>query len=117
MVEDLRAAQQLLRTSSADYAFPVTSFPFPIERAVNLDPQNRVSLRNPEFAQTRSQDLEPAFHDAGQFYWGTVEAWLNQRAIMGGNSVGLAIPRHRVQDIDTEEDWLRAESLMRTLRP
>jgi N-acylneuraminate cytidylyltransferase len=71
---------------------------------------------NPEHFMTRSQDLEEAWHDAGQFYWGTAEAWCEGRAIFGEGSVPVKLPRHRVQDIDTPEDWTRAEWLFRALQ-
>ena len=57
----------------------------------------------------RSQDLEEAWHDAGQFYWGNTVAWLNQESFFSNESMPVILPRHRVQDIDTEEDWKVAE--------
>jgi pseudaminic acid cytidylyltransferase len=69
----------------------------------------------PEHRETRSQDLEPAFHDAGQFYFGRAEAWLAARPLFGPRSRLLELPRHRVQDIDTPEDWERAEMIFRLL--
>jgi N-acylneuraminate cytidylyltransferase len=71
---------------------------------------------DPTQAMTRSQDLEPAFHDAGQFYWGTKAAWREGRAILGPASSVVQLPAHRVQDIDTDEDWRRAELLFSALR-
>ena len=70
----------------------------------------------PEHLMTRSQDLEEAFHDAGQFYWGRAEAWLAGKPIFGPHSVALALERQRVQDIDTSEDWDRAELIFSALR-
>ena len=69
----------------------------------------------PELFNTRSQDLEDAFHDAGQFYWGRAEAWLQGRIIFSESSEVYLLPRYRVQDIDTEEDWIRAESMHEVL--
>ncbi|MEM8878149.1 MAG: pseudaminic acid cytidylyltransferase [Pseudomonadota bacterium] len=114
--QDLVSARALLIESDADYALPVTSFAFPIERAVDLSADNWLTMRNPENSQTRSQDLREAYHDAGQFYWGRQSAWAEQRPVLGGDAVGLPIPRTRVQDIDTPEDWARAEALMRALQ-
>ncbi len=108
---DLRRGLELVLASDADYAFSVTSFPFPIQRAVRINAAGRVEMFWPEHAAARSQDLEEAFHDAGQFYWGTVGAWLAERPIFAIGSVPVRLPRHRVQDIDTEEDWHRAELL------
>jgi len=62
----------------------------------------------------RSQDLEEGWHDASQFYWGMVDAWLNEKVLFE-NAVGIKLPRYRVQDIDTEEDWVRAEAMFKVL--
>ena len=97
--------------------FTATSFPFPIQRALRKTGDGRCEMIWPEHRQTRSQDLEPAFHDAGQFYFGTVDAWLAGRPIFGRDSSMLELPRARVQDIDTHEDWERAELLFRLLHP
>lgn len=110
-VDDLRQGHALLHRSGADYAFPVTSFPFPIQRAVRIRDDGHVEMFSAEHALTRSQDLEEAYHDVGQFYWGRREAWLEGTSIIGPGSVPLIIPRHRAQDIDTPEDWERAERL------
>lgn len=112
---ELRAAQSMIETQPCDYVLSVTSFPFPIQRAVRLDGDGRLAMFQPEHAGTRSQDLEEAYHDAGQFYWGRADAWIAGRPIMGPNSIGLRIPRARVQDIDTPEDWERAEFLFRAM--
>jgi N-acylneuraminate cytidylyltransferase len=71
---------------------------------------------NPEHFNTRSQDLEEAWHDAGQFYWGQAEAWLNGKTIFSPSSAPVILPRHRVQDIDTPEDWLRAEWMFKAMQ-
>ncbi len=99
-----------------DYAFSVTTFPFPIQRALRLDDRGHVGMIDPAQRDTRSQDLEEAYHDAGQFYWGRTEAWLAHRPIFAARSVAVVLPRKRVQDIDTPEDWERAEMLFRMLR-
>ena len=106
----------MLQGSDADYAFSVTSFAFPIQRALRIDGEQRVDMFNPEHFNTRSQDLEEAWHDAGQFYWGCAKAWLENRPLFSHASVAVPLPRHRVQDIDTAEDWERAEWLFRALR-
>ena len=111
---DLRQALELLEKGGADYAFPVAAFASPIQRALRRLPDGRVQPFRPEYVQTRSQDLEPAYHDAGQFYWGRTEAWLASRSVHA-NGVGLVIPHWRVVDIDTQEDWERAELLYRAL--
>ena len=93
----------------------MTRFPFPIQRALRLNTEHSVSMFAPENFAVRSQDLEEAWHDAGQFYWGSVDAWLQQKPIFNSRSIGIPLPQHRVQDIDTEEDWQRAEYLARLL--
>ena len=69
----------------------------------------------PEHFNMRSQDLEEAWHDAGQFYWGNNLAWLEGKKLFSGNAAPVILPRHRVQDIDTQEDWVRAELLFSAL--
>lgn len=113
---DLSRGYALLRETRADFTFPVTSFPFPIQRAVRLRDDGRMEMFSPEHATTRSQDLEEAYHDVGQFYWGAPGAWASGDAIIGPRAAPLVIPRHRAQDIDTPEDWVRAEHMFRALR-
>jgi len=114
--DDIRAARTLIEDTGADYAFPVTSFPFPIQRGVKLTDDGRMAMFQPEHALTRSQDLVEAYHDVGQFYWGQKSAWLAGKTIIGPGAAPLVIPRHRAQDIDTPEDWDRAERLFATFR-
>lgn len=116
LAEDLKHGFKLLSDYQADYVFSCTSFPFPIQRAVKLSQENSVSMFSPEFEQTRSQDLEEAYHDAGQFYWGTSEAFCLAKPIFNGNSRAVILPRSRVQDIDTLEDWDRAEWLFKAMQ-
>lgn len=108
----MRGYEQLVRTKKS-FAFSVTSFPFPIQRAVRLTEDGGVAALYPEFISTRSQDLEEAYHDAGQFYWGTAEAFLDNGVIFSPASVPIILPRYLVQDIDTLEDWMRAELMFR----
>ncbi|MGQ3210414.1 MAG: pseudaminic acid cytidylyltransferase [Shinella sp.] len=113
--EDIRRGQAILEEGGADYAFSVTSFPFPIQRAIRLKAEERVEMFWPEHFASRSQDLEEAFHDAGQFYWGRAEAWLAGRPLFSPQAAAVVLPRHRVQDIDTPEDWQRAEFMFTAL--
>lgn len=106
--EDLRCGFDILQKSGADYAFSVTSYPSPIQRAFRITADERVEMFNPEHFNTRSQDLEEAFHDAGQFYWGRAAAWLADKPLFSSDAAPVPLPRHRVQDIDTTEDWERA---------
>jgi N-acylneuraminate cytidylyltransferase len=110
-VEDLKQAHRLLRENECSYVIPVAEFSYPIQRAVQIDLNGALKMFQPEYFNARSQDLEKAFHDSGQFYFGRTEAWLNQVPLFSSNTIALRIPRFRVQDIDTEEDWSIAESL------
>lgn len=107
--EDIQRGLQILTDSGSDYAFSVTSYPFPIQRAIRITPQGRVEMFDPAQFNTRSQDLEEAYHDAGQFYWGQTNAWLAEKKIFSPAAAPVLLPRHQVQDIDTSEDWCRAE--------
>jgi pseudaminic acid cytidylyltransferase len=113
---DLRRGLSVLIRTGCDYAFAVTSYPFPIQRAIRVTDANRVEMFNPEHFNTRSQDLEETYHDAGQFYWGRATAWLKGEVIFGPNSAAVQLPRYRVQDIDTAEDWQMAEYLFQAIK-
>ena len=113
---DLRHGLELLGQSGADYAFTVTSFPFPIQRAIRITNDQRVEMFDPGHFNTRSQDLEDAFHDAVQFYWGRAAAWLTGKQLFSRDATPVLLPRHRVQDIDTAEDWERAEWLFKAMQ-
>ncbi|HBR94196.1 MAG TPA: pseudaminic acid cytidylyltransferase [Opitutae bacterium] len=100
--------------TSLDFAFSVTSYAFPIQRALYVDPEGgTVKMFQPEYADTRSQDLREAYHDAGQFYWGRRDAFLNCDNMFAARSAPVVLPRDQVQDIDTPEDWDCAEQLFR----
>lgn len=110
--DDLRQGLVLLNsTADCQYVFSATRFSFPIQRAIKLDELGKVSMFDPEHQLTRSQDLVEAYHDAGQFYWGRASAWATNQPIFAAHSQVVLLPGFRVQDIDTPEDWLRAERL------
>jgi len=113
LADDLRRGRAALK--GAGYALSVTTFPFPIQRAVMRTPDSRLIMAYPEHAQTRSQDLPEALHDAAMFAWGTRDAWGSDTALFGPDTAPVEIPRHRVQDLDTQEDWIRAEYMGRAL--
>lgn len=110
---DLNRGLATLLQNDGDYAFAVTSYGFPIQRALRITEGGRVEMFYPEHRNTRSQDLEPAYHDAGQFYWGRTSAWSAGKPIFSRDAVPVVLSRHRVQDIDTAEDWERAEWMFR----
>lgn len=113
--DDVAAMLERLRASGAEYCFTATTFAAPVQRALRRRPDGRVEMLHPEHRDTRSQDLEETLHDAGQLYVGRWEAWSTQRPVLGADSVVHVLPRWRVQDVDTPEDWERAELLLEVL--
>ncbi len=107
----LREGHDKLVASGKSFAFSVTSFAFPIQRAVRIRADGALDAMFPEQVSARSQDLEEAYHDAGQFYWGTADAFVESRPLFSHESLPVVLPRYLVQDIDTLEDWRRAELL------
>jgi len=114
-VRYLKEACDILINNKSSYSFSATTFPFPIQRAIKLNKQHQVEMFQPEYFNTRSQDLEEAYHDAGQFYFGRTEAWLNNQIFFDLHSSAIILPRHLVQDIDTIEDFQRAELMYKAL--
>ncbi|RLA47496.1 MAG: pseudaminic acid cytidylyltransferase [Gammaproteobacteria bacterium] len=110
-INDINRGWEELNSGDWDYAFTVTDFAAPIFRAFKQTAEGGLDMFFPEQFSTRSQDLPRALHDAGQFYWGRPSAWIKGKRIFGQNSVPILIPRWRVQDIDTSDDWERAEIL------
>lgn len=104
-----------LKNSDAKYSFSATSMPFPIQRTFKLTNENRCEMFTPQHFNTRSQDLEEAYQDAGQFYWNKV-ANDSKNIMFGNNSIPIILPRYLVQDIDTPEDWQRAELMYKVLQ-
>ena len=111
----LQSGLTLIQQQDTDYVFSVTSYAFPIQRAIKLQQNGTVKMFSPEHFNTRSQDLEEAYHDAGQFYWGARTAWLEEKPIFSSESYPVILPRHLVQDIDTQEDWIRAELMFKAI--
>jgi len=113
-VDDLRAALELLQKETADFVFPVAGYAHPVQRAMHQLASGQMQFLTAQFELTRTQDLEKTFHDAGQFYWGAAEAWLAHKR-MHTSGLGMPIPNWRVVDIDSEEDWQRAELIFAAL--
>ncbi len=113
--EEIVRGLEQLEDTGCEYCFTVTLYAAPIQRAFRIDANGRVEMFYPENFKTRSQDLEDAYHDAAQFYWGTAKAWVEGRPIFSPRATPLILPRQRVQDIDTEEDWVRAEAMFAAL--
>lgn len=109
--------RQISSRPDAEFVIPVTSFSFPIMRSVKLANDGSLEMFWPEHETTRSQDLEEAYHDAGQFYWGTKRAFATRHGFFNARAYPVILPRYRVNDIDTNEDWDRAEKLFTLIRP
>jgi pseudaminic acid cytidylyltransferase len=114
--QTISKAFQQLKDLRADYCFSVTRFAFPIQRAVKIVQDNKVNMFYPEHFNIRSQDLEEAYHDAGQFYWGKAQAFKDELPIFSEVATPYILPRYLVQDIDTLEDWIRAEAMYKVLQ-
>jgi len=100
--------------NDADSVFPVVRYSYPIQRALKIQ-DGKLQMFWPEHLNSRSQDLPPAYHDAGQFYWIHVERFLENKRLFTENSLPVMMPEIEVQDIDTEEDWEVAELKYRIL--
>jgi len=108
--QDLRDARALLEPA-LDFVFAATRFRFPVQRALVRNALGQVEPMFPQWIGARSQDLPEAVHDAGQFYWGWPAAFLHHDVPFLARAATYELPSHRVQDIDTLEDWTRAELL------
>ncbi len=113
--EFLLKAYNILKNSDASNAFSVTSMPFPIQRTFKINSNGRCEMFTPEFYMSRSQDLEEAYQDAGQFYWTNLNK-KSTKIMFSEDSIPIIIPRHFVQDIDTQEDWTRAEYMYEAIQ-
>jgi N-acylneuraminate cytidylyltransferase len=114
--EDLKRGLYLLRGGDWSYVLAATAFEAPLYRGFKISVDGCLKMLFPEHASTRSQDLPQVFHDAAQFYWGRADAWLQRRAGLGTDSTAVLIPHWRAQDIDTEDDWHRAEIMALTFK-
>lgn len=112
-VENLYKAFELIKTGIWDYVFPAIEFSSPIERSFKKSKKGVIKLNQPEFVNTRTQDISKNFHDAGQFYFGKTNAWVNKNSILGGNSTFIELDKYEVLDIDTIKDWNFVEKIIK----
>jgi len=110
------AYRLLVEKNVTGYVFSATTFPFPIQRAFKVKSDGYVEMFEPHNYMIRSQDLEEAYQDAGQFYWADAQNYLLEKIFFSTDSMAYMLPRHMVQDIDTPEDWKRAEIMYRVLQ-
>lgn len=114
-IEDLLRGLETLESGDWAYAFSVTEFSSSVYRSFQASSEGGLTMLFPEYFTARSQDLPVALHDAGQFYWGTYDAWTQGLRIFDRHSAPVSIPRWRVQDIDDMDDWVRAEMIFKQL--
>ncbi len=111
----LQEGYRVLLKHRVGTVFSVTSYAFPIFRALKINEKGHIEMFWPEHELTRSQDLPEAYHDAGQFYWLDAEKFARTGKIYSDDAMPVILPRHLVQDIDTPEDWEVAEKLYKSL--
>lgn len=116
LAEDLREGLKVMQDPKWEFVFTVTRLDGPVLRSFQIHPEGGVEMLFPQYFETRSQDLPAVMHDAGQFYWGRPSAWLENKRIFDRHSCPLVLPNGRVQDIDTIEDWKRAELIAQGLK-
>ena len=103
--KDIKSGLKMLNDNIGYYALPVVKYP-----------QNVLEMNHPENINLRSQDLDEIWHDAGQYCWGRVNAWLEEKPILTSNPIPITLSRYKAQDIDTEEDWFQAELIFKSLK-
>ena len=111
----INAYEVILKHQDCQAVFPIVEFDFPIQRAIKLSDDGSIEMFQPENLLTRSQDLEKAYHDAGQFYWMKSEFIGSGVSLFSDIARTIKIPHYRVQDIDTNDDWIRAEFIFKAM--
>jgi pseudaminic acid cytidylyltransferase len=112
----LRQAYEMFTANDVgDYVFSATTMPFPVQRSFKVKADGYVEMFEPQNYYARSQDLEESYQDAGQFYWGSAATYNSEKIFFSTDSMAYVLPRHMVQDIDTFEDWRRAELMYEAL--
>ena len=109
--EDLNLGLKHLKEKGVDFTYAITSFPHPIQRAMEMDEDGRLTMNDPNMSNIRSQDLVETYHDAGQFYWANFQTWLEKKTILDCQNAGVILPKFRAIDIDTLDDWVLAERI------
>ncbi len=107
--ERLREGHSLLTEGKCSAAFTCVEYSYPIQRSLAIDAEGRIGMKFPEYAKSRSQDLDKSYHDAGQFYFTTVKALHECGSLWGPDTLPIILPELEVQDLDTLQDWALAE--------
>jgi pseudaminic acid cytidylyltransferase len=113
LASDLVKAFDMIKLTEVDFVYPIVEYPHSVFRSMRKSTNGKMDFLYPKYELTRTQDLEKTFHDAGQFYWGKAESWRELKK-MHTDGLGIEIPSYRVVDIDTEDDWKRAELLFKS---
>ena len=114
-VSKINDAFKKLVDYDADYSFPITTYEYPIERALKFNGENKLEMLYPKNFNKRSQDCIETYHDVGQFYWGKYSSWVKEKKIFDKYSTPVIIGRDKAQDIDTPEDWNIAERIFKKI--
>jgi pseudaminic acid cytidylyltransferase len=114
--EFIKKGYEILLKYGVSSVFSVTTFPFPIFRALRITEKGNLEMFWPEYELTRHQDLPEAYHDAGQFYWLKVDSFLKSKRLYSSDAMPVILPRYLVQDIDTKEDWETAERMFKAFQ-
>jgi pseudaminic acid cytidylyltransferase len=114
--QDILKGYEIIKQKNVTSVFSVTTFPYPIFRALKIEENGTISMVWPEYLNVRSNDLPETYHDAGQFYWADAKKFMQQKTLFAYDSLPVILPRYMVQDIDTTEDWETAEMMFATMK-
>ena len=103
--QDIKNSLKLAKKLESDSCYAITKFSFPIQRGITLEKNKKINFLIKLNKNIRSQDLKPRYHDAAQFYWLKTKSFIENKTLYPSNSIGFELPNHRVQDIDSMEDW------------
>ncbi len=111
----IKKGYNLINKRKKDFVFTVSTFPHPIERALKKNKDGSLGPIWRSNTKKRSQHFKDKYHDIGQIYWGTSEAFIKEKQIFSKNSLPIYVPRYLSHDIDTPEDWKKAELVFKSL--
>ena len=114
--QDIVKGFEIMQDSNYEYVFGATAYSYPIQRSFFLNKDNAIEMFYPEHFESRSQDLVKAYHDAGQFYWGKVNTWLENKKVFTHKSKPIFLPNYKVQDIDNYEDLEKAKLIFNMIK-
>lgn len=109
------ALEKLTAQTSKIYCFGVCEYPVPIQQAFKISSKQNIEMFQPEEFGKRTQDLEAAYFDAGQFYWGTASSFLSEKCMFSDSAIPYLLPKYEVHDIDNNDDWILAEAMYNAL--